>query len=105
MSHIPPEFFIIVSRKGPVGIGSALYITWHKEEQDNIIAEVGLKIRTVSAEPVYQTSKDHAKHSEIIKLRRDGLSYGKIGLELDLNKSTTWKEVMTNEAMKCGCYS
>lgn len=45
---------------------------WQKEEHDNIIAEVGLEIQTVNVEPIYQKSRDHVKHSEIVRLRRKG---------------------------------
>jgi hypothetical protein len=42
--NAPKQFFIIISKTGALGLGQFPYHTWHKEEKEDIVSEVGLKI-------------------------------------------------------------
>ena len=42
--NMPAKFFFIVSAKGPIGVGRFPCPPWHKQERENIVKAVGLKI-------------------------------------------------------------
>jgi len=44
LRDMKPDTFIIVSKTGSVGIGYFKYHTWHKEEHENILEAIGLKV-------------------------------------------------------------
>jgi len=45
LQNLPPQYFIIVSKKGHIGVGFFPYHSWHKREKENILKEVGLNVR------------------------------------------------------------
>ncbi len=78
---------------------------WHKEEAEDLLTELGIFVSPIAgARLEVRRTRDHASHSEIVKLRAKGLSYGKIGLELDVNKGTAHQEVKKHQPQKCGCF-
>jgi len=87
----PPGCFYIISRKGSLGQGWFPYHEWHKEERENIVKNVGLKIEygevleQAKDRGSYQTVSDK-EHAEIIALYIDGL--GMKGVAAKLGRST-----------------
>jgi hypothetical protein len=86
--NMPKQFFIILSKEGSVGIGEFKEIPWHKQERENILKAVGVKVEY--GEPIergeyrgaFKTVGD-PEHAEIIKLYVDlGLSMNKIAEKL-----------------------
>jgi hypothetical protein len=41
---MPCQFFIILSKGGAVGIGEFKEIPWHKQERENILKAVDVKV-------------------------------------------------------------
>jgi hypothetical protein len=87
--NMPKQFFIILSRKGSVGIGEFKEIPWHKQERENILRATGVKVKY--GEPIekgeyrgsFRTVGD-LEHAEIIRLYIDeGLSMNRIAEKLD----------------------
>jgi hypothetical protein len=81
---MPKENFVIISKSGALGLGNFPYHTWHKEEKENILASVGIKVEY--GEPVEQgqsrgsrgTTIGDKEHSEIVEMYISGLSMSKI---------------------------
>jgi hypothetical protein len=82
--NMPPQFFIILSKTGSIGVGEFKEITWHKQEGENILKAVGISaeygepIETGEYRGTHSTVGDR-EHAEIIKLYIDeGLSMNRI---------------------------
>lgn len=41
---MPPQFFFMATKTGALGLGEFQYNTWHKEEKENILANLGIKV-------------------------------------------------------------
>jgi len=89
-NHKPP-FFYIVSRKGSLGQGWFPYHSWHKEEKEDIVKNVGLSIKygEMVEQPrdmgTYKSVGDK-EHSEIIDLYINGM--GIMGISEKLGRSS-----------------
>jgi len=92
--NMPPQYFIILSRKGAIGIGHFAEVPWHKRERENILRATGIKVEY--GEPVkaaeyrgtYKTVGDE-EHSEMIRLYiEEGLGSDKIGARLGRSSRT-----------------
>jgi hypothetical protein len=74
---IPRQFFIIISKTGALGLGEFPYHTWHKEEKEDIVQAVGLKIEYGEAlkegenKGTFKTVGDK-EHSEIVTAYIEG---------------------------------
>jgi hypothetical protein len=87
--NMPRQFFIILSRKGSVGIGEFKEIPWHKQERENILKAVGVSVEY--GEPIERgeyrgthSTVGDPEHAEIIRLYVDeGLSMNKIAEQLN----------------------
>ena len=85
---MPRENFVIVSKSGALGLGDFPYHTWHKEEKEDILASVGIKVEY--GELVNQgqnrgsrgTTIGDKEHGQIITLYAEGLSMNKISKQL-----------------------
>lgn len=42
--NMPKQFFIILSKEGSIAIGEFKEIPWHKQERENILKDVGVKV-------------------------------------------------------------
>jgi hypothetical protein len=86
--NMPRQFFIILSRGGSVGIGEFKEIPWHKQERENILKAVGVKVEY--GEPIEKgeyrgthSTVGDIEHAEMIKLYVDeGLSMNRIAEKL-----------------------
>jgi hypothetical protein len=96
---MPKQFFIILSRGGSVGIGEFKEIPWHKQERENILKAVGVKVEY--GEPIEKGEyrRTHStvgdlEHAEIIKLYVDeGLSMNKIAEKLGRSSRVPYKHI------------
>ena len=94
-----PQYFFIVSAKGALGIGKFLYPFWHKEEREDILRSVGLKVehgdeidygQNLGA---YKTVGDQ-EHLDIIEgYLTEGLSKGKLAKKLDRSAATIHAQI------------
>jgi len=70
---MPAANFIIITRKGALGLGEFPYPTWHKKERENILAEVGVKVEYAEApkqaqfKGTFKTLSDQ-EHAELIRM-------------------------------------
>jgi len=81
--NMPPENFIAVSRKGPLGLGYFPYHSWHKEEKENILNSVGVKVEYGEVTDLgidrgdYKTVGDK-EHIQIVEGYHNGESMNKL---------------------------
>jgi hypothetical protein len=75
--NMPSQFFIILSRKGSVGMGEFKEILWHKQERENILKAVGVSVEY--GEPIEKgqyrgthSTVGDPEHAEIIRLCVEG---------------------------------
>lgn len=71
----PPSAFVVVSGRGPIGVGSFEYVKWHKKEKDDLLTE--LKITPKYGEVPYYGNDTRnwvtdPEHVGIIEKRRRG---------------------------------
>lgn len=81
---MPPQYFIIISKTGALGLGEFPYPEWHKKEKENILSNVGIKVE--HGEPLcegeykgtFRTVGDK-EHAEMIRLYvEEELGFNKI---------------------------
>ena len=92
--NMPASCFIILSRKGAIGIGHFKEMPWHKKEKENILQAVGIDVEY--GEPIQRaedkgtfTTVGDREHAEIIRLRiEEGLGMAKIGERLERSSAT-----------------
>ena len=72
--NLPPDRFIILTRKGCIGMGRFTEVTWHKQEKENILRAVGIHVEPAAEPPkqaeyrgTFKTVSDK-EHAEIIRL-------------------------------------
>jgi len=41
---MPPKYFLMLTRKGAIGVGCFPKIEWHKQEKENILRSLGIKV-------------------------------------------------------------
>ena len=97
--NMPPQFFIILSKEGSVGLGEFKEIPWHKQERENILKAVGVRVEY--GEPVekgeyrgaFKTVGD-LEHADIVKMYMDeGLSLNKIAEKIGRSSRTPFKHI------------
>jgi len=70
---MPQPYFLIVTRSGALGLGEFPYNTWHKEEKEDILSNLGIKVeygevpKQAEYRGTFKTLSDN-EHSEIIRL-------------------------------------
>ena len=93
-----PYQFALVCRKGSLGVGHFPYHEWHKEEKENIVANVGLKIEygLELKQPKdmgdFKTVGDK-EHMQIVSLYAEGNGYAKIHERLDRSTKTIFEHI------------
>jgi hypothetical protein len=102
--NMTKQFFIILSRKGSVGIGEFKEIPWHKQERENILNTVGVKveygeqIERGEYRGTHMTVGDK-EHAEIIRLYvEEGLSMNKIAEKLSRSSRVPYKHIHQHNA-------
>jgi len=98
--NMPPDAFVVLTKKGSLGLGVFPEIPWHKQERENIIKTVGLNIEYVTPSEekpsldrgTYKTVSD-GEHVEMVRLRSQGLSIHKIAEELRRSTHTPHEQL------------
>lgn len=49
LQNLPPQYFIVLTRKGSIGVGEFPYHSWHKREKENILSKVNITIERYSS--------------------------------------------------------
>jgi hypothetical protein len=100
--HMPPRYFFIASSQGPLGIGKFPCPPWHKQERENILNSVGLKveygerIEYGQSRGAYKTVGDE-EHINIIDSYFEGSSMGKISKKLDRSAATVHAQIHAHD--------
>ena len=73
----PPYAFVVVSGRGPIGVGRFDNVEWHKREKDDMLNELGLKGRIKYGEvpncgDETRNWLSDQEHSDIIRQRVEG---------------------------------
>jgi hypothetical protein len=104
--NVPKPFFIIMSQTGALGLGEFPYHTWHKEEKENIVDAVGLKVeygeslREGENKGTFKTVGDK-EHSEIVRAYIEGSGMQKIADQMNRSTRTIQKHILDhNSAVK-----
>jgi hypothetical protein len=100
--HMPNKFFFIVSAKGPLGIGKFPCPPWHKQEREDILKAVGVKVECGDQidygqnRGTFKTVGDQ-EHTDIINSYFEGLSMGKIAKKQDRSAATVYAQIHSHD--------
>ncbi|MGD0027488.1 MAG: hypothetical protein ABSC91_00940 [Candidatus Bathyarchaeia archaeon] len=89
--NMPKQNFILISKTGALGLGQFPYHTWHKEEKEDILTNVGLKVEYGEVleqgenKGLWNKVGDR-EHAEIITLYVEGMGMQNIATQK--NRST-----------------
>jgi hypothetical protein len=104
--HMPNRFFFIMSAKGPLGIGKFPCPPWHKQERENIVKAVGVKVEAGDqidygqSRGTFKTVGDQ-EHIDILNGYFEGSSMGKLAKKLDRSAATVHAQIHShNESIK-----
>lgn len=95
---MPPQYFLMVTTQGALGLGTFPCPPWHKQERENILRSVGLKVEYGDridygeSRGVYKTVGDQ-EHLDIIDAYFEGSSMGKIAKKLDRSAATVHAQI------------
>jgi hypothetical protein len=71
--NMPPQYYIVISKTGALGLGEFPYPEWHKKEKENILSNVGIKAEY--GEPTHEgeyrgtfRTVGDKEHAEMIRL-------------------------------------
>ena len=97
--NMPPQYFVMISKTGALGLGEFPYPEWHKQEKENILSSVGIKVEY--GEPTFEgeykgtfRTVGDKEHVEIIRLYiKEGLGLNKIGEILGRSSRTSLTQI------------
>jgi hypothetical protein len=96
--NMPPQYFFMVTAGGSLGIGRFPCPSWHKQERENILRSVGVKVEYGDridygeSRGIYKTVGDQ-EHLGIIDTYFEGVSMGKIAKKLDRSAATVHAQI------------
>lgn len=96
--NMPPQYFFIVTAKGALGIGRFPENPWHKQERENILRSVGVKVEYGDKieygenRGIYKTVGDQ-EHLQIVDTYFERVSMGKIAKQLDRSAATVHTQI------------
>jgi len=97
--NMPPQYFFMITKTGALGLGQFPYNTWHKEEKENILANLGIKMEygemfeEAHSRGTYLTVSDK-EHSEIIRIYvEEGIGYASIAERLHRSSRTPHEHI------------
>jgi hypothetical protein len=81
---MPPQYFVMISKTGALGLGEFPYPEWHKQEKENILSSVGIKVEY--GEPAFEGEYKGTfrrvgdkEHAEIVRFYvEEGMGFNKI---------------------------
>jgi len=107
---MPPQYYFIITATGAVGIGVFPDAAWHKQERENIVRSVGLKVEYgdkmeyAQDRGRYKTVGDE-EHLQIIDAYWGGESMGKLAKKLERSAATIHGQIQAhNEAIEKNGY-
>jgi hypothetical protein len=94
-----PQYFIIISKTGVLGLGEFPYPEWHKKEKENILANIGIRVEY--GEPIFEgeyrgtfRTVSDGEHAEMIRLYvEEGLGINKIAEQLGRSSRTPLTQI------------
>lgn len=101
--NMPRQNLIIISKTGALGLGQFPYHTWHKEEKEDILANVGLKVEYGEVleqgenKGLWNTVGDK-EHAEIITLYVEGMGMQNIARQKDRSSRTIQVHVLNHNS-------
>lgn len=107
--NMPPQYFIMISKTGALGLGEFPFPEWHKKEKENILSSVGVKAEY--GEPLYEgefkgtfKTVGDKEHAEMIRLyAEEGLGLNKIAEMLERSSRTPLMQIQRhNRAVERG---
>jgi hypothetical protein len=94
VQNLPKDKFIIVTKQGSIGIGRFDPVVWHKQEREDIVNRLGLKIEYGEIVEMgknmgtFRTMSDE-EHSQMIRLYiEEGMGMSKISKEMERSSAT-----------------
>jgi len=101
---LPPKRFVIVTKNGAIGYGVFPEVMWHKQEREDILENLGMKVdygevlEVGISKGTYKTVGDK-EHTEIIELyMSENLSMVKIGEKLNRSARTAKMHIDSHNA-------
>jgi hypothetical protein len=104
INRLPKGTFVILTRRGNVGLGSYVFHEWHKRENENILDSVGLVVSKpeLSVEEVLETakkenkpSKEELAHAQVVMRFQEGEKLSEIGKSF--GKDSSWASKIIRE--------
>jgi hypothetical protein len=99
VQNMKPHEFIIVNRKGPIGVGWCPMVEWHQREGENLLTKLGFKIDydTDAAKEgldkgTFSTVGDQ-EHSEMISLYIQGLGMDAVAIKVNRSGKTVCQHI------------
>jgi len=97
--NMPPQYFIMISKTGALGLGEFPYPEWHKKEKENILSNIGIKVEY--GEPAFEgeykgtfRTVGDKEHAEIVRLYiEEGLGFNKIAEILGRSSRTPLTQI------------
>jgi hypothetical protein len=97
--NMPPQYFIIISKTGALGLGEFPCPEWHKKEKENILSNVGIRVEYGESmfEGDYRgtfKTVGNKEHAEIIRLYiEEELGINKIAEMLERSSRTPLMQI------------
>jgi hypothetical protein len=96
---MPPQYFIMISKTGSLGLGEFPYPEWHKIEKENVLSNVGIKVEY--GEPIFEgeykgtfRTVSDKEHVEMIRLYiEENLGLNKIAEMLGRSSRTPLTQI------------
>jgi hypothetical protein len=104
--RMPKQMFFIISKTGALGLGQFPYHTWHKEEREDIVSNVGLKIEygevlDMGADQGSFKTVGDLEHVQIVNTYAEGAGMQKIAAQKGRSTRTIQVHIVRhNDAVK-----
>jgi len=98
MQKMKPDEFVVLSRRGCLGLGKFPEIPWHKREREHILQQLGIVVE-FGEEPDYgkdkgtYTTVSDREHAAIIAKRAGGLSMAKLAEEFHRSSGAIMNQI------------
>ena len=96
MMRIPPSKFVLLTARGAIAFGSFRYPAWHKEESEDLVKMLNLKIEQIEMEagPKTRTTRmTTEKHCQLLKSYLETGSSLKTGSLFNVSTATIFKQI------------
>ena len=97
--NMPPQYFVIISKTGALGLGEFPYPEWHKKEKENILSNIRIKVEY--GEPTFEGEYNGTfktvgdkEDAEIVRLYvEEGFGFNKIAEVLGRSSRTPLTQI------------